>query len=133
MFIFITILFFIISHEQINSLAVETKSVIRGQSTTLTCPIDIESCGELHSIKWFKGTERIGVASGDGKFSQVEGSFSDRYNVLYDYSDFHPLIPLSLNILNFSFLSFPVLSPQCSLIQIVNRLFTAWTFSAFGN
>lgn len=64
---------------------VDPKSVIRGQSTTLTCPIDITNCGDLHSIKWFKGTERIGVASGDGKFSQVEGSFSDRYNVLLNY------------------------------------------------
>lgn len=61
------------------AFAVDTKSVIRGQSTTLTCPIDIANCGELHSIKWFKGGDRIGVASGDGKFSQVEGSFSDRF------------------------------------------------------
>lgn len=81
MFMFIVILFFIISSN--NAPAVDTKSVIRGQSTTLTCPIDITNCGELHSIKWFKGTDRIGVASGDGKFSQVEGSFSDRYNVLF--------------------------------------------------
>jgi len=59
-------------------IAVETKSVVRGQSTSLTCPLDISNCGELHSIKWFKGSDRIGVASGDGKYSQVEGSFQDR-------------------------------------------------------
>lgn len=82
MFMFITILFSIISLDNATP-AVDSKSVIRGQSTTLTCPIDITNCGELHSIKWFKGSERIGVASGDGKFSQVEGSFSDRYSVLF--------------------------------------------------
>lgn len=54
--------------------------VLRGQSTSLTCPLETTTCGELHSITWFKGgTERIAVASGDGKFTQVEGTFSDRY------------------------------------------------------
>lgn len=56
----------------------KTSYVIRGQSTSLTCPIAISTCGELHSIKWFKGSERIAVASGDGKFTQVEGPFSER-------------------------------------------------------
>lgn len=56
--------------------------VPRGQSTSLTCPLETTTCGELHSITWFKGgTERIAVASGDGKFTQVEGTFSDRYVV----------------------------------------------------
>lgn len=132
MFKFITIPFFIISHDQTNAPTAETKSVIRGQSTTLTCPIDIESCGELHSIKWFKGTERIGVASGDGKFSQVEGSFSNRYNSVIRLFGFYPLIPFSLNNLN-SFFYHPSPFPQRSSIQVVNRLFTARTFSAFGN
>lgn len=54
--------------------------VLRGQSTSLSCPIETTTCGDLHSIKWFKrGTERIAVASGDGKYTQVEGSFSERY------------------------------------------------------
>jgi len=30
-------------------------------------------------VKWFKGLERIGVASGDGSFTQVEGSEKERY------------------------------------------------------
>ncbi|CAO1401818.1 unnamed protein product [Diamesa tonsa] len=61
----------------------ETKTVVRRQSVTLTCPIDAKNCGELHSIKWFKGTERIAVSSGDGKFSHVEGSIADRLSVEY--------------------------------------------------
>lgn len=56
----------------------ETRAVIRGQTVTLTCPVDIEHCGELHSIKWFRGTERIAVLSGDGKYTNVEGLASDR-------------------------------------------------------
>lgn len=73
----------------------ETKSVIRGQSTTLICPIDTVNCGELHSIKWFKDSERIGVASGDGKFSQVEGPMQSRLNLEYT-----PPKPARLSIRN---------------------------------
>ena len=40
---------------------------MRGQLVTLTCPIDAQNCGELHSIKWFKGTELL-----------AEGSIDDR-------------------------------------------------------
>lgn len=52
--------------------------IVRGQSTNLTCPIDIQNCGELHSIKWFKGMKRIGVASGDGEIRQVEDPYTNR-------------------------------------------------------
>lgn len=64
--------------------AVDTKSVLRGQTTTLQCPIDSTNCGDLHSIKWFKGSDRVGVTSGDGEYSQVEGPFKDRWGMLND-------------------------------------------------
>jgi hypothetical protein len=84
-------MFFIISprtNVNINRPAVDTKSVLRGQSTTLTCPIDSTNCGDLHSIKWFKGSERVGVTSGEGDFTQVEGPFKDRYDMLNNHFDF---------------------------------------------
>ena len=56
----------------------EIKPVIRGQSVSLTCPVDVQNCGELHSIKWFKGSTRIAVLSGDGKVSHVEGESAER-------------------------------------------------------
>lgn len=56
----------------------EPQYVIRGKSTNLTCPIDTVNCGELHSVKWFKGKERIGVVSGDKEFCHVEKSYADR-------------------------------------------------------
>jgi hypothetical protein len=59
----------------------ETKPVIRGQPVVLTCPVDIKNCGELHSIKWFKGTERVAVLSGNGEIANVEGVSSDRLSV----------------------------------------------------
>lgn len=64
----------------------ETVSTLRGQSVVLTCPIDITSCGDLHSVKWFKGNDRVAVVSGDGDVSNVEGQFTGRYvfiNILF--------------------------------------------------
>ncbi|XP_049546893.1 hemicentin-1 isoform X2 [Anopheles darlingi] len=59
----------------------ETISVLRGEKVELACPIDIATCGELHSLKWFKGTERIAVVSGDGEVAKVEGSHHDRLSL----------------------------------------------------
>ncbi|KAJ6649402.1 hypothetical protein Bhyg_04636 [Pseudolycoriella hygida] len=56
----------------------ETVSTLRGQSVVLTCPIDITSCGDLHSVKWFKGNDRVAVVSGDGDVSNVEGQYTER-------------------------------------------------------
>lgn len=56
----------------------ESVSIFRGQPGTLTCPIDVTSCGELHSVKWFKGNERIAVLSGSGEVANVEGEFVGR-------------------------------------------------------
>lgn len=56
----------------------ESVSIFRGQPGTLTCPIDVKSCGELHSVKWFKGNERIAVLSGSGEVANVEGEFFGR-------------------------------------------------------
>lgn len=51
---------------------------LRGESATLSCPIDAATCGELHSIKWFKGSDRVAVVSGDGSVQNVEGAFSGK-------------------------------------------------------
>lgn len=56
----------------------ELVSKLRGEAVVLTCPIDVTSCGELHSVKWFKGRDRVAVVSGDGAIENVEGNFSER-------------------------------------------------------
>ncbi|XP_055535886.1 hemicentin-1 isoform X2 [Wyeomyia smithii] len=62
----------------------ETVSVLRSEKVELTCPIDIATCGELHSLKWFKGTDRIAVVSGDGEVAKVEGSYNDRLYLAHE-------------------------------------------------
>lgn len=49
-----------------------------GEKTILECPIDISTCGTLHSVKWFKGNERIAVVSGEGNFVSIDGDQKDR-------------------------------------------------------
>ncbi|XP_037031705.1 hemicentin-2 isoform X7 [Bradysia coprophila] len=72
----------------------ETVSTLRGQSVVLTCPIDITSCGDLHSVKWFKGNERVAVVSGDGDVSNVEGQFTGRMTISHNPKG--PLTKLNL-------------------------------------
>lgn len=55
-----------------------TISKLRGQTIILTCPIDIKTCGELHSVKWFKGNDRVAVVSGNGEVANVEGDYLGR-------------------------------------------------------
>lgn len=62
----------------LNLVPDEMVLVHRGQPVVLTCPIDVTSCGELHSVKWFKGNDRVAVVSGDGIVENIEGQFSKR-------------------------------------------------------
>lgn len=56
----------------------KTISESRGHTVELKCPIDLKSCGSLHSVKWFKGEERVAIISGDGEIANVEGPYSGR-------------------------------------------------------
>ncbi|XP_053670454.1 hemicentin-2 [Anopheles nili] len=74
----------ILLHISNTSCQDEKISVLRGEKVELACPIDIATCGELHSLKWFKGTERIAVVSGDGEVAKVEGSYNDRLSLSHE-------------------------------------------------
>uniref|UniRef100_A0A182QG96 Ig-like domain-containing protein n=1 Tax=Anopheles farauti TaxID=69004 RepID=A0A182QG96_9DIPT len=74
----------ILLHISNTSCQDEKISVQRGGKVELACPIEIATCGELHSLKWFKGTERIAVVSGDGEVAKVEGSYNDRLSLSHE-------------------------------------------------
>lgn len=61
-----------------SSIADETIPSLWEKTVTLTCPFDVSSCGELHSIKWTKGRETIALVSGDGQVVNVHPSYSPR-------------------------------------------------------
>lgn len=56
----------------------KTISEPRGHTVELECPIDVKKCGNLHSVKWFKGKDRVAVVSGDGNLKNVEGPYNGR-------------------------------------------------------
>ncbi|XP_063835254.1 uncharacterized protein LOC135084408 isoform X2 [Ostrinia nubilalis] len=58
-------------------------SAIVGDTARLRCRIDGKSCGEMHSIKWYKADARVYVysASGDAPVSRPEGDMMDRISI----------------------------------------------------
>ncbi|XP_055703742.1 hemicentin-2 isoform X8 [Phlebotomus papatasi] len=59
----------------------ESIASLRGHSVVLTCPVDVTSCGDLHSVKWFKGSDRIAVVSGDGEVVNIQSAFKSRMSI----------------------------------------------------
>ncbi|GBP93174.1 hypothetical protein EVAR_4131_1 [Eumeta japonica] len=55
-------------------------SSLVGKEARLRCQIDGNSCGEMHSIKWYKGDTRIYVYSGttEGAINRPEGAMMGR-------------------------------------------------------
>ncbi|GAB0099475.1 Immunoglobulin [Sergentomyia squamirostris] len=72
----------------------ETISALRGHSVVLTCPVDVTSCGDLHSVKWFKGGQRIAVVSGDGEVVNIDSDFKGRMSI--DHSPHGPATRLHI-------------------------------------
>ncbi|XKL60666.1 hypothetical protein PGB90_007723 [Kerria lacca] len=49
-----------------------------GSTVKLPCHVDTKTCGNLHSIKWYRGSSRIFVFSDLAKFSKSEGDYESR-------------------------------------------------------
>lgn len=56
-------------------------SALVGQTARLRCRIDGKSCGEMHSIKWYKADTRVYVysASKDAAINRPEGEMMKRF------------------------------------------------------
>lgn len=63
-------------------LSLEHASAIVGNTARLRCRIDGASCGEMHSIKWYKADRRVYVysapRSGIHAVNRPEGEMMDR-------------------------------------------------------
>ncbi|XP_044729273.1 hemicentin-1 [Chrysoperla carnea] len=55
----------------------------KGASILLPCDIDSAKCGDLHSIKWYRGSARIYVFSHVANIARPEGSNTSRMEVQY--------------------------------------------------
>ncbi|CAG5027639.1 unnamed protein product [Parnassius apollo] len=61
-------------------------SVLVGNTARLRCRIDGKSCGEMHSIKWYKAEARVYVysASKDAAINRPEGDMMDRMSISHE-------------------------------------------------
>lgn len=49
-----------------------------GETIFLPCDVDTDKCGDLHSIKWYRGSSRIFVFSEMADISRSEGDYTER-------------------------------------------------------
>uniref|UniRef100_A0A1B0GL67 Ig-like domain-containing protein n=2 Tax=Lutzomyia longipalpis TaxID=7200 RepID=A0A1B0GL67_LUTLO len=56
--------------------------------------MDVSSCGDLHSVKWFKGSDRIAVVSGNGEVVNIFSDYNSRISI--DHSPHGPATRLHL-------------------------------------
>lgn len=51
----------------------------QGQTVYVPCPVNKEKCGELHSLNWFKGDNRIAaMLLDDSNVTSVADGYEDR-------------------------------------------------------
>jgi len=49
-------------------------------SVELPCPVNVDKCGKLHSLNWFKGDDRIAaMLLGESNVTSVDKEFDKRY------------------------------------------------------
>lgn len=61
------------------SLSDQVISEQEGKTVIVPCPVNREKCGELHSLNWFKGDNRIAaMLLDDSNVTSVAAEFEDR-------------------------------------------------------
>lgn len=58
-----------------------------GETIYLPCDVDTEKCGDLHSIKWYRGSSRIFVFSEMAGIARSEGDYTERASLHYKQND----------------------------------------------
>ena len=71
-----------------SSLPLSTVSGLAGQTVFLSCRLSQDTCGSIHSIKWYKGDKRVYIFSEIGAISRAEDDLADRYGFLTFISSF---------------------------------------------
>ncbi|ODM99873.1 hypothetical protein Ocin01_06808 [Orchesella cincta] len=53
-------------------------SGLAGQSVRLACQLSHDSCGSIHSIKWYRADRRVYIFSESASISRAEDDLADR-------------------------------------------------------
>nr|XP_018907404.1 PREDICTED: hemicentin-1-like isoform X4 [Bemisia tabaci] len=54
-----------------------------GETVRLPCSVNTERCGDLHSIKWYRGSSRVFVFSEMANIAKAEGDYAERSELIY--------------------------------------------------
>lgn len=71
----------------IQGLSQRDLSGLVGETIFLPCDVDTEKCGDLHSIKWYRGSSRIFVFSEMAGIARSEGDYTERASLHYKQND----------------------------------------------
>lgn len=63
----------------VSGLSQRDLSGLVGETIFLPCDVDTEKCGDLHSIKWYRGSSRIFVFSEMAGIARAEGDYTERW------------------------------------------------------
>ncbi|GLG96055.1 Uncharacterized protein GBIM_02887 [Gryllus bimaculatus] len=59
-----------------------------GETVRLPCKVDTETCGDMHSIKWYRGSSRIYVFSEMSNIAHAEGDYTASFKIRCDRRHF---------------------------------------------
>jgi hypothetical protein len=57
----------------------EDLSGLAGQEVSVPCSVDVATCGDFHSVKWYRESQRVFVYSELANLERSEGSLTNRY------------------------------------------------------
>ena len=64
----------------------EDLSGLAGQEVSVPCSVDVATCGDFHSVKWYRESQRVFVYSELANLERSEGSLTNRYLVKFQWS-----------------------------------------------
>ena len=65
---------------------------LAGQEVSVPCSVDVATCGDFHSVKWYRETQRVFVYSELANLERSEGSLANRYQICILFLNFQILI-----------------------------------------
>lgn len=61
-----------------SSAVLEDLSGLAGQEISVPCSVDVAGCGDFHSVKWYRESQRVFVFSELANLERSEGFLANR-------------------------------------------------------
>jgi len=113
------------AHAAAGSEVEEFVSGLAGQDVSLPCSVDVNACGEFHSIKWYRDGQRVFLFSELANLDRGEGVLANRSRFVY--SSDKRLAGLKISSLELSDeavyrcdITYLQINDGCPVVQFVN-------------